>query len=56
MQIKKRIKFLVKYKNENPEKVAEVIEFVTKSGGLEYATEVMKRLYQEALDISKALK
>ncbi len=48
---RKRIVFLVKYKNENPEKVTEVINFVKKSGGLEYATGVMKRIYQEALDV-----
>lgn len=48
---RKRIIFLVKYKNENPEKVDEVISFVQKSGGLEYATNVMKKIYQEALDL-----
>ncbi|MCP4521122.1 MAG: polyprenyl synthetase family protein [Cytophagales bacterium] len=48
---KKRIKFLVKYQNENPEKVEEVIEFVKKSGGLEYTSEYMHKICNEALSI-----
>jgi octaprenyl-diphosphate synthase len=41
----------VKYESENPKKVTEVIEFVKKSGGLEYATNVMKKFQQEAMDL-----
>lgn len=46
---KKTIIFKIKYQSENPKKVAEVIDFVKKSGGLEYATGVMKKFQQEAL-------
>ena len=42
---------LVKNHNENPEKVAEVIEFVRSSGGLAYATNKMLQYQQEAFDI-----
>ena len=41
----------VKRHNEVPEKVAEVIDFVRKSGGLEYAQTVMMQYRQEAFDI-----
>jgi octaprenyl-diphosphate synthase len=41
----------VKKHNEVPEKVAEVIDFVRKSGGLEYAEQVMMKYRQEAFDI-----
>ena len=41
----------VKRHNEVPEKVAEVIDFVRKSGGLEYAEQVMLKYRQEAFDI-----
>lgn len=48
---KKTIIFKIKYQSENPKKVAEVIDFVKKSGGLEYATGVMKKFQQEAMDL-----
>jgi octaprenyl-diphosphate synthase len=41
----------VKRHNEVPEKVKEVIDFVRKSGGLEYAEQVMMKFRQEAFDI-----
>ncbi|MEY3417664.1 MAG: hypothetical protein RL060_1776 [Bacteroidota bacterium] len=41
----------VKYESENPKKVTEVIEFVKQSGGLAYATQVMKQYQQEAMDL-----
>lgn len=48
---KRNIIKLVKNHNENPEKVAEVIEFVRSSGGLAYATNKMLQYQQEAFDI-----
>jgi len=48
---KRNIIKLVKNHNENPEKVAEVIQFVRNSGGLEYATSKMLQYQQEAFDI-----
>jgi len=48
---KRNIIKLVKNHNENPEKVAEVIQFVRNSGGLEYATNKMLQYQQEAFDI-----
>lgn len=50
---KDRIINNVKRHNENPEKVAEVIDFVRKSGGLKYAEEVMLNYRQQAFDILK---
>ncbi len=40
---------LVKNKNTQTEKVAEVIDFVNKSGGIEYAQKVMNDFYTKAL-------
>lgn len=48
---KDKIINLVRRHNEEPEKVAEVINFVRKSGGLEYAQEVMLKYRQQAFDI-----
>ena len=48
---KRNIIKLVKNHNDNPEKVAEVIQFVRRSGGLEYATNKMLQYQQEAFDI-----
>ena len=48
---KRHIIKLVKNHNEDPEKVAEVIQFVRSSGGLEYATNKMLAYQQEAFDI-----
>ena len=48
---KRRIINTIKNDSENPKKVAEVIDFVKKSGGIEYATQVMKRYVDEALTI-----
>lgn len=42
---------LVKNKNEDNEKVEEVIKFVRNSGGLQYATEKMLQFQQEAFEI-----
>jgi octaprenyl-diphosphate synthase len=48
---KKHIINLVKNESEKPKKVAEVIDFVKKSGGIEYTIEVMKKYHQEAEQI-----
>lgn len=48
---KKRIINIIKKNNNQPEKVAEVIEFVRNSGGMEYATDVMNQYRTEAFDI-----
>lgn len=48
---KKRMINIVKRHNEDKTKVAEVIDFVRKSGGLEYAKEVMYRFRAEAFEI-----
>ena len=42
---------IVKNESHKTEKVAEVIQFVRQSGGMEYAQEVMYRFRQEAFDI-----
>jgi octaprenyl-diphosphate synthase len=51
---KRSIIRIVKNNNNDPKKVAEVIEFVNKSGGLEYATQKMNTYKDEALDMLKA--
>lgn len=48
---KKRIISIIKNDSNKPKKVAEVIEFVKKSGGIEYATGVMGQFYEEARQI-----
>ncbi len=45
---KKKIIYIVKNKSDKTEKVAEVIDFVRASGGIEYATRVMEEYYAEA--------
>ena len=48
---KKKIINIIKKNNNQPEKVAEVINFVKGSGGIEYATEVMYRYRSEAFEV-----
>jgi octaprenyl-diphosphate synthase len=48
---RRRIINLIKNESEKPKKVAEVIDFVKKSGGLAYATQAMQRFYDEAMQI-----
>jgi octaprenyl-diphosphate synthase len=48
---KKRIIYLVRNKNEDKKAVQEVIAFVKKSGGLEYAQKVMNQYVAEAMEI-----
>jgi len=48
---RRRIINIVKNENHKPKKVAEVIQFVKDSGGIEYATEAMNRFHHEALEL-----
>lgn len=48
---KRRIINIIRNKSEDSAKVKEVIEFVKKSGGIEYAKEVMQQYYQKAISI-----
>ncbi len=48
---KKRIIGLIKRHSDKPDKVAEVIDFVRNSGGLDYAKKVMLRYRDEAIQI-----
>eukprot|EP01006_Ploeotia_vitrea_P058471 TRINITY_DN69492_c0_g1_i1.p1 TRINITY_DN69492_c0_g1~~TRINITY_DN69492_c0_g1_i1.p1 ORF type:complete len:311 (+),score=-30.13 TRINITY_DN69492_c0_g1_i1:80-1012(+) len=48
---KRRIINRVKQSEKKPYKVAEVVAFVKESGGIEYATQKMKKYYHEALEI-----
>lgn len=52
---KRSIIYLVKNESHKPRKVAEVIDFVKKSGGIEYATEVMKTYQDDAIRILHTL-
>lgn len=52
---KRSIIYLVKNESHKPRKVAEVIDFVKKSGGIEYATQVMKTYQDEAIRILHTL-
>jgi octaprenyl-diphosphate synthase len=48
---KRRIISMVRNESEKPKKVKEVIAFVKKSGGIEYANAVMEKYHQEALQL-----
>lgn len=48
---KRRIVYMVKNQSDQQKIVEEVIDFVKKSGGIEYAKEVMNVYYKDALDI-----
>lgn len=48
---KRRIISIVKNESEKPKKVKEVIEFVKKSGGIEYANTAMNKFHKDALQI-----
>lgn len=48
---KKKIIYLIRNRNEDKKAVNQIIDFVKKSGGLEYAREVMNKYYVEALEI-----
>jgi octaprenyl-diphosphate synthase len=46
---KRKIINIVKNESDKPKKVREVIEYVKKSGGIEYALDAMNRFHQDAL-------
>lgn len=48
---RRRIVGIVRNESSKPKKVKEVIEFVKKSGGIEYAQTAMNRYHQEALNL-----
>jgi octaprenyl-diphosphate synthase len=48
---RRRLVNIVKKHNENPEKVQYLIDYVKKSGGISYSTEVMHHYLQEAEDL-----
>jgi octaprenyl-diphosphate synthase len=48
---KRRVINIVKNNNNDPKKVAEVVEFVIKSGGIQYAESVMNDYKNKALDL-----
>ncbi len=48
---RKHIIYLVKNKNNKADKINEVIEFVRKSGGIEYTQNVMQTYYKEAMEM-----
>src|ERR1700749_2807895 len=48
---KKRVINLVKNHNDNPDKIAQIIRFVTEGGGLQYAESQMKLYRNEAFEI-----
>ncbi|MFM1933105.1 MAG: hypothetical protein RL226_2408 [Bacteroidota bacterium] len=48
---KRKVINLVKNHNENPKKVQEVVDFVLRSNGLQYATERMMEYTREALEL-----
>jgi len=52
---RRRIISIVKNESEKPKKVKEVIEFVKKSGGIEYANQTMSRYHQEAMSLLDGL-
>jgi octaprenyl-diphosphate synthase len=52
---RRRIMSIVKNESEKPKKVKEVIEFVKKSGGIEYANETKSRYHEEAMTLLKNL-
>lgn len=52
---KRRIIRIVKNESGKPKKVKEVIEFVKKSGGIEYANQTMRRFHEEAIQLLATL-
>jgi octaprenyl-diphosphate synthase len=48
---RKKIIFKIKNQSAKPKVVAEVIDFVKASGGIEYAQNVMEKYYNEALEL-----
>lgn len=52
---KRRVIGIVKNESQKPKKVKEVIEFVKKSGGIEYAHQTMNKYYDEAMLLLQSL-
>lgn len=52
---KRRMINIVKNESDDPNRVSEVIDYVKKSGGIQYATDVMGRYVQQALSLLKTL-
>lgn len=52
---KRRIIRIIKNESEKPKKVREVIEFVKKSGGIEYALAAMNKYHAEAMALLETL-
>jgi len=48
---RKKVIYKIKHQSHKSKKVREVIEFVKNSGGIEYAQEIMRKYYDEALEI-----
>jgi octaprenyl-diphosphate synthase len=48
---KRKIINIVKNQNDKPKKVSEVIQFVKDSGGIEYASNIMKNFQNEAFEL-----
>lgn len=46
---KRKIISIVRRNGDNPKKVKEVIDFVKRSGGIDYAKQVMEKYYQQAI-------
>ncbi|HEU5291501.1 MAG TPA: polyprenyl synthetase family protein, partial [Cyclobacteriaceae bacterium] len=46
---------IVRNESNKPRKVKEVIEFVKKSGGIEYAKQTMNKFHQEAIELLSSL-
>ena len=52
---KRRIIGIIRNESGKPKKVKEVIEFVKKSGGIEYAQQTMNKFHEEAIQLLSAL-
>ncbi len=52
---KRKIIGIIRSESEKPKKVKEVIEFVKRSGGIEYANKVMEKYYHDALALLNTL-
>jgi octaprenyl-diphosphate synthase len=52
---KRDIIYMIKNQSHKPKKVAEVIDFVKRSGGIEYATQAMQAYQDEALSVLHTL-
>ena len=50
---KRKIINIIRNESDKPKKVSEVISYVKRSGGIEYAIEKMNKFHQDALDILK---